>query len=311
MTTGEAARDVFRAISDPTRRAMLDLLRHGDRSAGELGGPFDMSRPAVSQHLRVLQDAGLIRGHQKGRSRVYRLTARPLRDVCEWADRYADVVDLSGNQWRVRRHHRPLRPAEDAIRPSRWLAGLFAALAAQPTAARERPAPPQGAAAFATPGAEHRRLETLAGAWTLEVQVRLAPNAAWTISSGRAEYRVILGGRFVSEEASVGLGRAQFEWRGLYGYDTRAGKYTASWVDNGDTGIEHADGVLDGASKAIVFSGERSGASGGMEPYEWVLRVESPDRFTIEMRSPGPSGAEFADMRLTGTRRPAPASQER
>jgi hypothetical protein len=289
---------------------MLDLLRDGERSAGELGEPFDMSRPAVSQHLRVLRDAGLIRGHQKGRSRVYRLTAKPLRDVCEWADRYTDVVDPVGQNWRIRRPFRPRRPGEDGMRPSRWLAGLFVALASQPAPAQDRPAP-QGPPAFASPGAEHRHLEALAGAWTLDVQFRLAPDASWRSSSGRAEYRVVLGGRFVVEEASVALGQGQFEWMGIYGYDNRAGRYTASWVDNGDTGIERADGVMDPASKAIVFSGEQPGASGGVEPYKWVLQIESPVRFTIEMRSPGPGGAEFTNMRLIGTRRSAPTPQER
>ena len=80
--------DVFRAISDPTRRALLDLLRTTDRSVMELAAPFNMTQPAISQHLRVLREAGLVRPRQVGRQRVYRLNAKPLREVRDWAVRY-------------------------------------------------------------------------------------------------------------------------------------------------------------------------------------------------------------------------------
>ena len=80
--------DVFRAISDPTRRALLDLLRTRDRSVNELAEPFHMSQPAISQHLRVLRHAGLVKPQQVGRRRVYRLNAKPLRQVRDWAALY-------------------------------------------------------------------------------------------------------------------------------------------------------------------------------------------------------------------------------
>jgi len=84
----EPAVDVFRAIADPTRRALLDLLRTNDRSVNELAEPFQMTQPAISQHLRVLRHAGLVRPRQVGRQRVYRLNAKPLRDVRDWTARY-------------------------------------------------------------------------------------------------------------------------------------------------------------------------------------------------------------------------------
>lgn len=79
------ALDVFHAVSDPTRREMLQLLGVGERTAAELAAPFDMSQPAVSQHLRVLREAGLVDVRKEGRHRVYVLDARPLRDVFDWA----------------------------------------------------------------------------------------------------------------------------------------------------------------------------------------------------------------------------------
>jgi DNA-binding transcriptional ArsR family regulator len=89
-----ARRDaVFRALSDPTRRAMLDRMRERERSVAELGAPFDMSQPAVSQHLRVLSDAGLVRARREGRQRFYRVHAAPLRAAFDWLERYARFWD--------------------------------------------------------------------------------------------------------------------------------------------------------------------------------------------------------------------------
>ncbi len=96
--------DVFRAIADPTRRALLDRLRAGDLPVSDLAGPFRMTQPAVSQHLRILRDAGLVRAEQVGRQRVYRLNPRPLRDVFEWASLYRSLFrDPAGHVWRVRK----------------------------------------------------------------------------------------------------------------------------------------------------------------------------------------------------------------
>jgi len=80
--------DVFRAVSDPTRREMLDLLRRGERTASELAEPFDMSQPAASQHLKVLREAGVVRVRKDGRQRIYRLDPAPLREVFEWSQYY-------------------------------------------------------------------------------------------------------------------------------------------------------------------------------------------------------------------------------
>jgi DNA-binding transcriptional ArsR family regulator len=96
-----ASSDVFRAIADPTRRHMLDLLLGGERSAAELSQPFQMSRPAVWQHLRVLRDAGLVRDGWSGGRRVYRLNRRPLAKVYDWAAQYRELEDPAGHVWAV------------------------------------------------------------------------------------------------------------------------------------------------------------------------------------------------------------------
>jgi DNA-binding transcriptional ArsR family regulator len=91
MPRPAAAADVFTAVADPTRRAILDRLRGGDMAVHELAAGFDVTRPAISRHLRVLRDARLVRERRAGRERVYRLTASPLRDVARWASGYEQL----------------------------------------------------------------------------------------------------------------------------------------------------------------------------------------------------------------------------
>ena len=78
----------FAALADPTRRAILARLTGGQASVGELAAPFDMSLPAVSKHLKVLEGAGLIERRRDGRTHYCRVNAAPLRDADEWLARY-------------------------------------------------------------------------------------------------------------------------------------------------------------------------------------------------------------------------------
>lgn len=80
--------DVFRAIADPTRRGLLDGLIAGEATAGELARRFDLTFPAVSQHLKVLREVGLVTERRDGRNRRYRLRPEPLREVGDWIGRY-------------------------------------------------------------------------------------------------------------------------------------------------------------------------------------------------------------------------------
>ena len=82
------AESAFSALADPTRRAVLDLLRQGSQPAGRIAQSFPVSRPAVSKHLRLLRRAHLVQEERQGRQRLYRLNPGPLRAVDSWLSHY-------------------------------------------------------------------------------------------------------------------------------------------------------------------------------------------------------------------------------
>ena len=88
MSRVSAHADVFSAVADPTRRAILDRLRRGSAPAMEIAAGFRISRPAVSKHLRVLREARLVTERREGRNRVYQLVPGPLQDIDAWIESY-------------------------------------------------------------------------------------------------------------------------------------------------------------------------------------------------------------------------------
>ncbi len=100
--------DLWTVLADDTRRRVVELLADGDRTAGELAAEFAVSQPAVSRHLRVLRESGLVRSKVHGQQRVYSLVADRLAEIDEWLDRYRlfwtqrlDALDTE-----IRRGHR-------------------------------------------------------------------------------------------------------------------------------------------------------------------------------------------------------------
>src|SRR5262249_44809958 len=80
--------ELFAALADPTRRRILEHLATGTQCVTELAEPHDMSLPAVSKHLRVLEDAGLIRRQRNGRVHQLKLEAAPMREASQWIEKY-------------------------------------------------------------------------------------------------------------------------------------------------------------------------------------------------------------------------------
>ena len=83
-----ALNSTFAALADPTRRAILERLAHGDSSVTELAEPFDVSLPAISKQLGVLENAGLLLREKDGRVRRCRLDAAPMNEAVQWMERY-------------------------------------------------------------------------------------------------------------------------------------------------------------------------------------------------------------------------------
>lgn len=90
MTTLDST---FEALADPVRRTLMRRLAHGPGSAGELAQPFEISRPAISRHLRVLRDAGLVQSSPIGRERVYELSSGGLSSVQQWLEEVSATWD--------------------------------------------------------------------------------------------------------------------------------------------------------------------------------------------------------------------------
>jgi DNA-binding transcriptional ArsR family regulator len=102
----------FGALSDPTRRAILArLAAAGEATVGELAAPFDMSSPAISKHLKVLERAGLVEAGRQAQSRPRRLVAQPLQEATEWLERYRPFWDAKLD--RLDEYVRELKAARD------------------------------------------------------------------------------------------------------------------------------------------------------------------------------------------------------
>lgn len=94
MATNKAAAGALEALADPTRRAVLERLRKGPLPVGRVADGLPVSRPAVSQHLRVLEDAGLVRADRDGTRRVYRVEPKGLVALRRWLDDFwGDALD--------------------------------------------------------------------------------------------------------------------------------------------------------------------------------------------------------------------------
>jgi DNA-binding transcriptional ArsR family regulator len=95
MQLNERLDATFFALSDPTRRAILGRLAEGEASVSELAAPFDMSQPAISKHLKVLERAGLVSVGQDGQRRPRRLETEALADATEWIEHYRELWEVN------------------------------------------------------------------------------------------------------------------------------------------------------------------------------------------------------------------------
>lgn len=125
---------VLAALADPVRREIVELLAAGEMGAGEIAARFPVSRPAISRHLRVLREAGLVADEVRAQRRVYRLRRAPLAHLDAWLDRFRPLPGRDA----------PTVPADDAARALPGLAGRLDALDTELRRGRRRRIPPNG-----------------------------------------------------------------------------------------------------------------------------------------------------------------------
>jgi hypothetical protein len=177
-------------------------------------------------------------------------------------------------------------------------AAVAGALFVSLTAAEEKPARPQAAAApnmeemmkkseaFATPGSAHKALETLAGEWNVEARWWMAgPDGPPTVSKGTTQTRWILGGRFLQEDFTGEMMQKPFHGVGITGYDNFKKKYVSTWMDDMGTGIFISEGSADADGKVLTFLGKMDDPMTGQKdkPTKYIVRILTPDKHTFEM----------------------------
>ena len=200
---------------------------------------------------------------------------------------------------------------------TRLLACLVMGLMAAPALAqekKEKAAPKKGEPdmakmmeawqKYATPGEAHQVLKQLAGSWTCNVKMWMAPGAPAQESPATEEAKMIMGDRYVHEAVKGTFNGMPFEGSGLMGYDNAKKKYIGAWIDNMGTGIMTSEGTYDAAKKTFTMEAQ------GIDPMtgktmksRGIIRIESDTKLVHEMYSKGPGGKEFKMMEITYTRK--------
>lgn len=96
MRGGIPVNEAFKALSDPTRRKILDLLKEKDRTAGEIADHFNISKPSISQHLKLLKHAGLVQDEKQGQFIIYSLNLTVFQELISWAFSFTEKKEKEG-----------------------------------------------------------------------------------------------------------------------------------------------------------------------------------------------------------------------
>ena len=155
----------------------------------------------------------------------------------------------------------------------------------------------------ATPGPEHQKLAKLAGKWKLQTTAWMAPGAPPEKSEGTAEFKTVLGGRYVTQEVQGNMAGQPFEGRGLMGFDNVTKERFATWTDSMSTGILVMRGKCPADAKKCSTKGQTSDAvAGKMVTYTETTTMTDDNHFTFELHGPGPGGKQFKMIEIVYTR---------
>jgi hypothetical protein len=174
-------------------------------------------------------------------------------------------------------------------------------------------APPQMSAAeqemmqkymkAATPGPEHQKLAKLAGKWKMQLTSWFAPGAPPQKSEGSAEFKTVLGGRYLQQEVKSEMGGQPFEGMGTMGFDNVTKERFATWTDSMSTGLMVMRGKCAADAKKCTTKGTMSDAVAGKPvPFSETTTMTDDDHFTFELRGPGPDGKQFKMLEIVYTR---------
>jgi hypothetical protein len=165
-------------------------------------------------------------------------------------------------------------------------------------------------AEFAKVGEEHKQLARLAGRWKVEVK-SLYPNPDQpTTSEGTANFRVLLGGRYLQQNFRGEFEGQEFRGVGISGYDNTKGKYVGAWMDTMGTGIMTTEGEYNADKHELVETGVSSTPMGEAK-FKMVSRYLDDDKFVFEMSMLDEAGKETKMMEMTYTRTEAPQKKKK
>ena len=156
---------------------------------------------------------------------------------------------------------------------------------------------------YATPGEHHRHLVKLVGNWTTQTTFWAGPGAPPAESTGTAEHRMILGGRFLVTSYKGKIMDMPFEGTGTAAYDRYKEKYVETWVDNMGTMVMVSEGTCDGTGKERTVVAEFTEPLTGVDTtFRSVYRIIDEDNYILEMHSSLPEGGEFQLFEIVHTR---------
>jgi hypothetical protein len=155
----------------------------------------------------------------------------------------------------------------------------------------------------ATPGPEHQKLAKLAGKWKMQVTAWPMPGAPPEKSEGTAEFKPILGGRYVVQEVKATMAGQPFEGQGTMGFDNVTKERFSTWTDNMSTGLLVMRGKCPADAKKCTTRGQTSDAMAGkMVSFAGTTTMTDDNDFTFELRGPGPDGKQYKMIEIKYTR---------
>jgi len=154
----------------------------------------------------------------------------------------------------------------------------------------------------ATPGPEHQQMAKMVGKWNLKVTAWMAPGAPPQTSNGTAEFRSILGGRYIEQEAKGDMAGQPFEGKGLEGYDNVTHEHWGTWVDTMTTGVMSMKGKCKDAKKCTETGKMSDAVAGKAVPVSSTMTMKDDNTMVMEMTGPGPNGKPYKSMEIIYTR---------